>query len=130
MEFMGRHNLVLCINITWMKNNEDIYTWVNNIFITNVIWFHSNTISNILWWKPNICIRKFIHPYVSVIFCYWFKSLWFYVFPIVVYALLLSNLYIIFLKINWFCFMHVICCIPCGMVTFENMFIIKERNKQ
>ncbi len=24
-----------------------------------------------------------------------------------------------------FCFMHVICLMPCGMVTFEDMFIIK-----
>jgi len=38
--------------------------------------------------------------------------------------LLLSTLYI-----NDLYFMHVICHIPCGLVTFESMFIIKERNK-
>jgi hypothetical protein len=39
MEFMGRHNLVLNINIGWINNSGDAYTWVNNILIINVIWF-------------------------------------------------------------------------------------------
>ncbi len=99
----GMHNLILNINIGWIKNNGDTYTWINNIFITNVIWFHSNIISNILWRIPNICI---IHPYVNVIFIANSRAYDFMFSQFVVYSLLLLKLYIIF-------FLNKLICISC-----------------
>jgi len=58
MEFMGTHNLVLNINIGWIKNNGDTYKWVSNIFITNVIWFHSSVINNICEENPIGALRN------------------------------------------------------------------------
>jgi hypothetical protein len=113
MEFMGSHNLVMNFNIGWIKNSENTYTWLNNIFITNVIWFHSSTINNILWWKPNICIGNLsIHMLVSFFVansrtCDSIFS------QFVVCALLLSKLCINVFLINW-CVFHA-CYMPHSM---------------
>jgi len=44
-----------------------IHGLTNIILITNVIWFHFNTINNILWWKPNICIMFFQFLYALLL---------------------------------------------------------------
>jgi hypothetical protein len=103
MEFMGKHNLGLNINIGWIENSGDTYTWVNNIFNRNIVWFHPSIINNILWWKPNICIREFIHPYVIVNFVVNRKACALMFSQFVVYVLLLSDVCVCF-SINWFVF--------------------------
>jgi hypothetical protein len=104
MEFMGRHNLFMNIKIGWIKNSGNTYTCVNNMFITTIIWFHSNTINNILWWKPTTYKGNLsIHMLVS--FCVANSKACDSMFSqFVVYALLSSKLCINVFLINWYVF--------------------------
>jgi len=46
---LGRHNLIICVNITWIMNSWITYVWLN-ILTIDIIWFHSYTTNNNLWY--------------------------------------------------------------------------------
>jgi hypothetical protein len=125
MKFISRHNYFFDINISWINNIANIYTWFNNIHIKNIIHIHSNLISKNLWWRTNVYIKKFIHPYVSV------HSMSFLVTnskacdsmfaQCIGYALLKLLKWFFFIKLNC-----ISCLLLCEMVTFEDMFNIKK----
>ncbi len=111
MKFMGKQNLILCINIIWVENGGHTYMWCNNILGVDLLWFNPNTTSDFLGWIMNICVRKFSHPYLCIIWCCQFFNLWLYVCLIHCMCIIISKtIYNFFHKLIFFsCKLYALC---------------------
>jgi hypothetical protein len=134
MKFMGRKNLILCINIIWVKNGGHTCMWCNNIFnwcnyCIDVVQFNLNTISDFLGWKMNICIKKLNHLDVCIICCCQFFNLCICVCPICCMCIIMAETMFFFTLFFIYFSIHVVCNMPCGMVVLESIFIKEKRKK-
>jgi hypothetical protein len=67
---MGRHNLVLNITIGQIRNNGNAYMYGLTIYLLQML-YGSTQVQSIIFCEetPIFTLGKFIHTYVSVIFC-------------------------------------------------------------